>query len=789
MTKIVKRKATGFFRPEQLKVIKQAVHDHHVIISETSLLIKNYYLQWIQSKNFNDLNNVVNVEINKDLFHISSLVVQGNQYSSRGGEKSKENNERYVHLKKVFNDVYGPTHKCFSSKLSLSQILSYGLKNLETVYENNIQSHYLKYCKKYIKCCLLEKGVKLAEAKEAAYFISLFYMYENLVVENEKMKKPLINDNLLLFSYLFPQKHSDKPLCYEMEVNPSKFLPFMVKMNCDFENSFPDVDEKHKKLMNPFPLHSSFIQMHARFDTSGLAQLLMDIDKIKDFSNLYDIEHGYKPQIKNKIDLLSKSSKLFPHKQLSQEEEHQYATEIWNYLTNLKTCRQGKEIFHTIKKTKTEFVFDNAIVTDGTSISFQVVEKQKMKRKCKKEMDQANWEERERKKREKAKAKEEKQKKKEDRIKEQTKVKEEKIKEQENNENNENKETQKSNTVKKKKCECKSCEDCLIKEKKEREKKEKKDKIDDLLKKKVIGNDPGKKDILALTDGITTLCYTRSQRNIDTQLQKRLRKTLRLRECENIDVFESECLSQTPKKSCQYEVFKAYCRQRDENREKLKKVYDAPHFQQSKFFVHAKTKSSEMKFFNKIESVFSKPNQLLETSNNTSNDTCNDKSNHSSNHKNKLKYRRCIEKHDCMKNNIRKNATHKKDFIIAYGNGGQGMNNLKGMQSCPNVTIRRHLESYFNVFSQNEHYTSKTCPCCNERSLDCFNKTKFDETKEKNITYHKHHLLRCTNVNCESRWWNRNVVGSFNILKRFLNEQFNFKSLRSLTNGVMKTSS
>ena len=34
----------------------------------------------------------------------------------------------------------------------------------------------------------------------------------------------------------------------------------------------------------------------------------------------------------------------------------------------------------------------------------------------------------------------------------------------------------------------------------------------------------------------------------------------------------------------------------------------------------------------------------------------------------------------------------------------------------------------------------------------------------------RHHLLRCTKDQCKSRWWNRNIAGSFNILTKFVND-------------------
>jgi hypothetical protein len=45
MLRIVKRKATGFFKPGDISVIRQAVGDVHRIISDASCLVRAYYLR------------------------------------------------------------------------------------------------------------------------------------------------------------------------------------------------------------------------------------------------------------------------------------------------------------------------------------------------------------------------------------------------------------------------------------------------------------------------------------------------------------------------------------------------------------------------------------------------------------------------------------------------------------------------------------------------------------------------------------------------------------------------
>ena len=696
MVKIVKRKATGFFRAKDKCIINQTIQDHHVIISETSLLIKNYYLRWFRGGDDKKPTERKPLIIDKDLITLATLVVQRKSYNSRGGLKSQVNHYNFGELKSAFDDVYGAGHEGFPSSLSISHVLAYGCQNLLTAFENNITMHFLKYPKKYIRCDLIQQGVPLKQAKLLSWSICNHFMYD-VQIDDTIANKPEIVNNLESYSLLFPKKVSnDKPLCYEIVVSPFTFLPYMVHINNSLEVLFPDVDPGYKKLYNPFPLHTTFVSMHVRFDTSGLAQLLMDIEQIKDFSNQYDIMYGWKPMIKDKGDLLSTSSKIFPGRVMSDEDEHLYATEIWNYMTNLKTCKQHTEIFHVVKNTNTAFVFDNAVVTDGTSISFQVTERDNMHRKKRKKRNISD----------------------EGDIEKDKKVK---------------KKSKHTAT-----CDCDTSDG--IRKEKELERSY-------VQTKKCLGNDPGKTDILAITDGVSTLCYTRKQRNEDTHLGFRTRKSLRKRRENDIDVFESEVLSACSKKSCSIDTFSTYCRERNSRRQDLKKVYEKPHFSQSKFHVFAKTKSSEMKFFNKIQESFAAPVDFT-----------------TSKYKNKMKNNRCVRKSDLLKSNAEKSAETKQDFAIAYGDGGKGMNNLKGTPSAPNVSIKRHLEQYFKVVVQPEHFTSKTCPCCKERTL---NNPSFRDLIS-DARYEKHHLLRCTNDECESRWWNRNVAGSLNILERYL---------------------
>ena len=98
----------------------------------------------------------------------------------------------------------------------------------------------------------------------------------------------------------------------------------------------------------------------------------------------------------------------------------------------------------------------------------------------------------------------------------------------------------------------------------------------------------------------------------------------------------------------------------------------------------------------------------------------------------------------------------KNNLFIGWGNWGK-QTNLKGSAPSPGVGFKRRARQHFLIGTTPEPFTSQTCPCCQTRTL------KNPEVGKNHVE--KHHLLRCTNDNCQCRYWNRNVVGSFNILR------------------------
>ena len=334
--RIIKRKVTGFFKPGDVQTIRSAIQDVDRIITDTSVLIRAYYLYCLDS-------SPEVITVNRQLLDLASSIIQGAEKPQLRGERKNDANliAIFNQLKNVKIDVFGDA--VVDSKHSLSQILNYSLENLITAYENNISSHFIKYPKKVITMRLIDQNIEKKDARRIAAIVSnhLFYdvpitsdiqgvdpiafadlfpdkqMIQNQINEqkrkaeelkaikesekkkkeeeesnknkkeketkkekkDKKKKKPVMSEETIVDVEVI---ETLKPHCYYIEVNPWVYLRKMVEMNKTLETY-----EGHK-LLNPLPFHSSNIPMHIRIDTSGLAQLLMTKDKIFD-SWLYSL--------------------------------------------------------------------------------------------------------------------------------------------------------------------------------------------------------------------------------------------------------------------------------------------------------------------------------------------------------------------------------------------------------------------------------------------------------------------------------------------------------------------
>jgi hypothetical protein len=683
---IIKRKARGFFLSDDLETIKKAIKDVNHIISEASILVRAYYCkkfeEAIQKANYDDLSPL---EIDDDIIRFATLIIQGK--TSHGLRGTNKDNDilkaTFSEMLGLFNDLYGEEKTYVNrkeqkknsnavegqeaevkeeekeKKLSLSHILGYSRANLLTAYTTNIQEHFEKYPKRYIRCDLLQKGIQKSDAVKLAGKINHLYMSCKDASEVDIPEYIDIEE----YEELYPKYQGSKSRYYDLEARPWHYLFKMVSINRALEYGFPDVDAKKRKLLNPLPFHSSFVPKHIRLDTSGLAQLLMTNDRIAEFKKGYDSEFGTNLALIDKVSMLSSFSKIFGREPNRPSEAAEYATELWNYLTNLKTCRQYNQIYTNIKGV--DFVFDNAVVTDGVSISFQITEKVTFHRK---------------------------------------KFGEHKKKKTKKQTSEEEKDAKKEHTL------------SIPEEDKE------------------LGTDPGKGELASTTDGFRNVSYTSKERRHDLYQHIFTKQTLKQRTKSGVATIESQEMSLTRRNSCVYDHFKAYCMIRNNNRIEFEKLYFKPYFREQKFTKYSRQKYSEQKYVNKLYNTFKDPvPQDL------------------------------IDKKHCatpeMIQNALKSIQSVKQIWIGWGNWGKNPNALVGSAPTPGIGLRRRIEKKIGGIDViDERGTSQECPCCHNKTLA--------KWTINNIT--RHHLLRCTNDECKSRIWQRNVVGSFNIFQRFL---------------------
>ena len=742
-TEVVKRKCKSLFVEKDKSTILDTVNAVHDIISEASLLLKAFYLEWFESNCKDRCDDNKPFTIDKDILGICCIVCQGiAKFQTRTmsektkekklveynglcekdrAKKDKQNTKNKTRKEEIrtyrpmvlecFQRIFPNKENTKYKDLSLSHILAYSMETLVTNYKTNVVSHYPKYVKKYIYCKLLKlmqspslpkktkvpdpveriegcKRIKKLAGKITSHVLFGMELNEVVPIDVGTLIEECVPEILV-------RNKEGELICRtsDLDMRPWVYLQRMVWINRMLENEeFRIINPSLRTLYNPLCLVSTFIPGSIRLDTSGVAQLLMDKDRIAEFVILYKAEYGITLDMKNKGDLLSSYEKLTNKENVPDIEKAQYATSLWKFICKFDN---HKEVLQTTRKNGDVWVFDNSIVTDGYSVSFQITKIENLKRKIKfKKMTPEAIEK---------------------------KIKEKKDKQD-------------------KHPEFKSINDS--------ETETWWNSLQDKNNYRLLADDPGKRDIAFITDGIRCLRYTKGMRDQATYKKIRETESLKLRrnsklkklsddeDYPSVSVYETEVLSKTCKKTCIFTKFVEYWKCRSVLKER-QTVYNKAYFRQMKFLVYCKTKSSEMKFFDAIKKTFLPATQ-----------------------KKANRWMNIEPSPHCesvIKDKLKKAC---ETCVIGWGNWGRNPN-LKGNAPTPGIGFRRRAAKYFETITIPEDYTSQTCPCCKERRFE------HPVVGEKYAT-EKHHLLRCTNDACKCRWWNRNVVGSYNILRRFV---------------------
>ena len=759
----IKRKATSLFSKKDREQVFKATQICHDIISNASHLLKAFCLFKFEQGQTDPF-----VELDATLLGICVNVIQGDKVQvkrnripkekeildekkakaalKRKEKKQQEKDEKgvlYGEVSKFFTDHCSTIIPTVSSKgASLSHILNYSIEMLVTNIKNNIWIHFPKYIKKYILCSLIQSDPTFdpETKKSLKAYRKMAWKYSNIILYGEEQaqgdEKEKDHENNMpelplppvsAFQHLVPQvKDPSKPRLYDMKSRPFKYLPIMIQINRELETTLSEGDKvpaKSRKLFSPISLTSTFIPNSIRLDTSGLAQLLMDKERIEDFVNHYELLTGIRLKMKSKADMLSSYSILSDIKSPTALQEAQYATELWKYICSFKNYKDILRHERKNKPDKETWVFDNAITTDGYSVNFQITREELS---CRKKRFQPKKNETIEKNKERGKK----------------------------DTTSENSEFMNASDP-----EFKTLWASLPTEQKSRS--------------KVLSVDPGKVDLVGITDGVQYIRYTRGQRDQHTFKKKRMEESLRRRKknkvsgtfkCVSNDPqhtteeqvikdptvhdFESLYMSETCKKSCLLKNFLEYWQRRCQMKSDM---YLKAYFRNAKFTVHCKTKSSEDIFANRVVNVFLKKTEK------------NPKQSHNQIPTWMRDSKDPFVKWTLQNHNVADCTV--SDLWCSYGNWGKTPNILKGSPPTPGIGLRRRLHEKLGkkTITTCEKYTSQMNPCDQTRSQE--------NPPVGRVTHvSRHHLQRCDNVNSPCRWWNRNVVGSFNILRRFVTE-------------------
>jgi hypothetical protein len=727
-----KRKVTSFFTEEDTSIVRQAVLDATRIATRSSILLKAFYLSKIESTYGKKPHKIVGlqpkpvVDIDQDLLDICFSVVQGHKglkeralRASKSEAKANQKADKKSAKRTLFTEVLRCYDDCFSqhqnisSNLSLSYPLDYLKEQLQTAIENNITVRYLSYVKRYVRHYLasLDGCVRPTKQHSAEMWKSVKMI---LGVETPDGFVSRIPQHVA--DFLVPNKpNAEQSLLYDLKCRPAVYLERMVLINRGLEAMLAEMTEEDRresrlKLLSPISMFTSFVPLHIRLDTSGIAQLLMCAKRIKAYVVWYEALYGIKLNVETKGNLLSSFNTAVGRPAKNAAEEAEHATRMWMFL-----CNFGSKKFKTILRDERKtgvWCFDNSINTDGYSVSFQMVREEGRKRK--KFTD---------------------------------------------------KRKKKKSTMEEDNLQFPSAADDCVKSWWLTHQK-------DI---KLLAGDPGKHDLLALTDGIRTLAYTKRQRDIYTRRAKRETRTQSLRKAvlvsgdfgdlhnPSLDQYETVWLSHTSSKTCVYSSFKDYIARREGMAQVATQVYAHAHFRQSKFCQWAMSKGSDDSFADKLLKFFSEPVKKFP----------------------KPWQADSQDPVDLVILESIFNEPDNKTIVIAYGNWGKTPNALKGCAPTPGIGLRRRVDAKLRelqkvragfpiTITTPEDYTSQTCPCCKNVGLvnpvlEKKNYKKYQVAPEApQSCAEKHHLLRCPNEHCQSRFWNRNVAGAYNILHRFL---------------------
>ena len=272
--------------------INDVVIKAHKIVIHTLQFLKLYFL------NHYETNNHILPEI--DTVYILNVmkIVCGEKHTNKGRPPNKETIELKDKLTAFYTEHYKPyTQPEQLDYEYMSNVLTYLSEDIMTMYENNIQLHYVDYVERFVnvvwrKKMLVEKIRKIFPTKKEREA-----RIRHLEKELRKIKNDLLNvDSKIAYTsksyyhkwitqqkkHILPNKDKfqKQSIYYDLKCKPMDYFPCMIAMMKHVENELEPIS-------NVFPLRSSIAPGYIRLDTITLVNMLLrkEQGKKSDFSN------------------------------------------------------------------------------------------------------------------------------------------------------------------------------------------------------------------------------------------------------------------------------------------------------------------------------------------------------------------------------------------------------------------------------------------------------------------------------------------------------------------------
>ena len=320
-------------------IINNSVIKSNKIVIHTLQFLKLYLLDYYEN------NNGSLPIISKELINNSMKVICGEKEEKRGKPPKQETVIMKDKLTAFYKEHYLPTTQNDPIDYAgLNTVLDYLKEDVITMYENNIQLHYVDYVERYVnvvwkKKFITEKIRKLGKTKAERET-----RIRALCSELRKIKNDLLNvDTTVLTSKSYyhkwiteqklnvlpkKTKYEKKSIYYDLKCSPMDYFPSMIFMMKQVENELETIN-------NVFPLRSSITPSYIRLDTTTLVNLLLRK------------EQGNKGFFKTDGNLKKNEDK------------------IWKFF-----FRTEKKLFR-----KTDYSFHHMISTDGVGVSVLLLRK------------------------------------------------------------------------------------------------------------------------------------------------------------------------------------------------------------------------------------------------------------------------------------------------------------------------------------------------------------------------------------------------------------------------------